>query len=55
MKWLRAVWTDVIAAPRIITDTVFGPKCAVTGERTYPRDRGWHERDQHPGEGNCAP
>lgn len=36
------------------TTTLLGPRCAVTGEHTYPKDRARHESINHPGEGACV-
>lgn len=33
---------------------LLGFPCAVTGERTFPKDRAGHERDQHGTDGACA-
>jgi hypothetical protein len=42
------------ALARDLGNTVLGPRCHVTGEHVYPRDRANHESVNHPGEGTCA-
>lgn len=37
-----------------LLDRLLGPRCAVTGERVFPRDRSDHEGVNHPEEGGCA-
>ena len=50
-KFHRAVLQD---AGNLVADTVLGHRCAVTGERVFPKNRADHESVNHPGEGACA-
>ena len=36
-----------------LLDAILGPKCAITGERIFPRDMAAHSLREHGVEGTC--
>lgn len=54
MRRLRFVYRLTAAVVEDLRALIFGPRCQVTREHVYPRDRAAHERDHHYGEGACA-
>lgn len=57
MIWLLILAHPLRYAAGVRNDAltlILGPRCKVTGDRVYPRDRAHHEYADHYGEGPCA-